>query len=213
MPKKTFFNLPEEKRRNIIDIALEEFAANGYSKTSINSIVSRADIAKGSVYQYFNDKKDFYLYLVKYVKDLYVEHRLSEVGDIYSQPMRISLKRIILFFRIFIDRYPNEVRFYFALVGDTSIPFDEDIARIMTDPSLKYVRDIIETGKARGELRRDIDENLLAFELVALITSFQQISVNPAMAGLYGMINDDIEGLSLCADRLLDLIFDGISVS
>ncbi len=211
MPKKTFFNLSDEKRRNIIDIALDEFATNGYSKTSINAIVSRADIAKGSVYQYFNDKKDFYLFLVKYVKELYVEHRSKDIGDIHAQSMRVSLKKTIMFFRRFLDNYPNEVRFYFALVGDSSIPFYEEISKIITDPSIRYVRDIISSAKANGELREDIDENMLSFALVALITSFQQASVSESTGAFYGMRADSIGSLSKNADKLIDLVFDGIS--
>ena len=37
MPKQTFFNLTEEKRRQIIDIAIDEFADNDYAKASISA--------------------------------------------------------------------------------------------------------------------------------------------------------------------------------
>ncbi len=213
MPRKTFFNLQEAKRKKIIDVALKEFATNGYAKTSINSIVTRVDIAKGSIYQYFEDKKDFYLYLVRYVKDLYVTHRAVDVGDISSQPLRTSLKRIILFFRSFLDNYPREVRFYFALVGDTSIPFDDEISKIMTDPSVNYVRDLISIAKINDELREDIDEDMLAFELVVLITSFQQASVEPSVGRFYGIESDDLSSLSGNADALIDLILKGVEKS
>ena len=61
MPYETFFNLPEEKRQTIFDILLEEFAENDYNSVSISRIVNRAGIAKGSFYQYFEDKKDLFL--------------------------------------------------------------------------------------------------------------------------------------------------------
>ncbi|HEX6034070.1 MAG TPA: TetR/AcrR family transcriptional regulator [Anaerolineales bacterium] len=64
MPRQTFLNLPEEKRRAFIDIALEEFANNDYNTASISKIVEKAGIAKGSVYQYFEDKQDLFLYLL-----------------------------------------------------------------------------------------------------------------------------------------------------
>jgi AcrR family transcriptional regulator len=65
MPKTTFFNLPEEKRRLILDLAIEEFAERDYKSASISNIVARAGIAKGSLYQYFEDKHDLYLYLIE----------------------------------------------------------------------------------------------------------------------------------------------------
>ena len=64
MPKQTFLNLPEEKRKAFLKIALEEFANNDYNTASISKIVEKAGIAKGSVYQYFEDKQDLFLYLL-----------------------------------------------------------------------------------------------------------------------------------------------------
>ena len=64
MPKQTFLNLPEEKRRSFIAIALEEFANNDYNTASVSKIVEKAGIAKGSLYQYFEDKQDLFMYLL-----------------------------------------------------------------------------------------------------------------------------------------------------
>ena len=66
MPKQTFLNLPEEKRKAFLEIALEEFANHDYNTASVSKIVERAGIAKGSVYQYFEDKQDLFLYLLDY---------------------------------------------------------------------------------------------------------------------------------------------------
>ncbi len=64
MPKQTFLNLPAEKRKAFIEIALDEFANNDYNTASVSKIVEKAGIAKGSVYQYFADKQDLFLYLL-----------------------------------------------------------------------------------------------------------------------------------------------------
>ena len=64
MPKQTFLNLSEEKRKAFTEIALEEFANNDYNTASVSKIVEKAGIAKGSVYQYFEDKQDLFLYLL-----------------------------------------------------------------------------------------------------------------------------------------------------
>ncbi len=62
MPSQTFFNLPKEKRDTLIKIALNEFSANEYNSASVSRIVKETGIAKGSFYQYFQDKKDLYLF-------------------------------------------------------------------------------------------------------------------------------------------------------
>ncbi|HMQ60429.1 MAG TPA: TetR/AcrR family transcriptional regulator [Flavilitoribacter sp.] len=66
MPKETFHNLPEEKKSQFINTALEEFAGNNFDTASITRIVKNLGIAKGSVYQYFEDKLDLWLYLKEY---------------------------------------------------------------------------------------------------------------------------------------------------
>jgi len=64
MPKQTFFNLPEEKRRIITNAAIDEFADYGFEVSSINRIVANSGISKGSFYQYFEDKMDVFKYLM-----------------------------------------------------------------------------------------------------------------------------------------------------
>ena len=64
MPKQTFLNLPEEKRRIIVDAATEEFAEYGLENASTNRIVANSGISKGSFYQYFEDKRDVFMYLL-----------------------------------------------------------------------------------------------------------------------------------------------------
>ena len=64
VPKQTFLNLPEEKRVNIVNAAIEEFAQYGLENASTNRIVANSGIAKGSFYQYFEDKQDVFMYLL-----------------------------------------------------------------------------------------------------------------------------------------------------
>ena len=64
MPKQTFFNLPSDKRETIINAAVDEFAEYGLENASTNRIVKNSGIAKGSFYQYFEDKQDVFMYLL-----------------------------------------------------------------------------------------------------------------------------------------------------
>ncbi|MBI1792846.1 MAG: TetR/AcrR family transcriptional regulator [Chloroflexi bacterium] len=68
MPKQTFLNLPEEKRETIINAAVEEFAQYGLENASTNRIVKNSGIAKGSFYQYFEDKQDVFMYLLSTIE-------------------------------------------------------------------------------------------------------------------------------------------------
>jgi AcrR family transcriptional regulator len=68
MPKQTFFNLPLEKRNTILNAAVEEFADYGLENASTNRIVKNSGIAKGSFYQYFEDKQDVFMYLLSVIE-------------------------------------------------------------------------------------------------------------------------------------------------
>jgi AcrR family transcriptional regulator len=49
---------PDERRNQILDCALEVFARKGFHEASIADICSPARIARGTLYQYFKDKRD-----------------------------------------------------------------------------------------------------------------------------------------------------------
>ncbi len=59
-------HLIPDKQERIINAALAEFARNGYERASTNEIVKEAGISKGSLFVYFNNKKELYLFLLDY---------------------------------------------------------------------------------------------------------------------------------------------------
>ncbi|MDO4975842.1 MAG: TetR/AcrR family transcriptional regulator [Eubacteriales bacterium] len=87
MPKDTFYRLPDEKRERILNAAKNEFFRVPYGQASINQIIKNADIPRGSFYQYFEDKKDIFLYVLSEQHDTIVSavfEKLSRVnGDIF----------------------------------------------------------------------------------------------------------------------------------
>lgn len=65
MCTETFLRLPEEKRNRFLEAAWEEFTSVPFEEASINKIVRRARIPRGSFYQYFSDKEDLFFYIQK----------------------------------------------------------------------------------------------------------------------------------------------------
>ena len=88
MPSETFLRLPEEKRTRFLNAAWEEFTAVRFADASINQIIKRAGIPRGSFYQYFLDKDDLLLYLLEevrsYVKEEYRQVLRANGGDIFQ---------------------------------------------------------------------------------------------------------------------------------
>jgi len=65
MPKDLFFTLSPEKQSKIINAGIDEFSKEVYQEASINQIVKKSEISRGSFYQYFDDKDDLYFYILE----------------------------------------------------------------------------------------------------------------------------------------------------
>lgn len=73
MSTETFLRLPEEKRNRVLDAAWAEFSRVRYADVSINKIILKARIPRGSFYQYFADKEDLFTYLVDGIQEELME--------------------------------------------------------------------------------------------------------------------------------------------
>ena len=93
MIKRTFYNLPPEKREKIIDVTRKEFRKGSKKKITINSVIKNAGISRGSFYQYFDDKLDLVELMAddmmnkmsEYIKEQLVLYN----GDIFEIPLVI----------------------------------------------------------------------------------------------------------------------------
>ena len=63
MPTVTWARVDPARRAAVVEAAEAEFGAHGFSRGSLNVIAKRAGVAKGSLFQYFADKRDLYAYI------------------------------------------------------------------------------------------------------------------------------------------------------
>lgn len=130
MPRETFFKLPAAKRQRIVETAIEEFAAHTYYRASLSRIVERAAIAKGSMYQYFTDKFDLYIYILGLAgeaKLTAVRAALAELGprpDFFAM-LRASLQGAAELAR----RHPRLA----AVAANLMLETDSDLRRRVMD--------------------------------------------------------------------------------
>lgn len=91
MCTETFLRLPAEKRNRFLDAAWEEFTVVPYAEVSINKIIRRAGIPRGSFYQYFTDKSDLFSYLLTDVRlravQLFEDMLDHARGDLFAVQM------------------------------------------------------------------------------------------------------------------------------
>lgn len=177
--KRTFLNLPEEKQRRVLETALEEFSEKGYQGASINLIVSKLGIAKGSIYQYFTDKKSLFLYIFDHAVDL-VRKRLKQVKqETKEAPTFERIGRSLLAGVNFIEDHPFIYKGYLKMMFEREIPFREELLQKIRLFSSEYLTSLLKEGRERGEVRKDIDLETMVFLLDAVMDRFLQAHVVP----------------------------------
>lgn len=93
MIKQTYYNLSDEKKQRIINAVMNEIDGKSYDEISINKIVKRAEISRGSFYQYFDDKKDLMeLIMQDFIED-FRSHCIGFMkdsnGDVFASALGI----------------------------------------------------------------------------------------------------------------------------
>lgn len=160
MPKQTFFNLPEEKRERIIEAALEEFSDNDYQSVSISRLVQAAEIAKGSFYQYFQDKADLYHYLLTLMSEK--KQELLRVAPPDPEMSIFAYLRWLAQASVAFElKNPRLSRIGYMALRDAGLP--QTLLADARTQSHAYFRQLVEQGQAQGDIAAAIDIDLAAF--------------------------------------------------
>lgn len=171
MPKDTFLNLPEAKRQAIIEAAVDEFAANAYEQASVNRIVANAGIAKGSFYQYFEDKKDLFFYLTS----LIAEDKINYLSPVLSNPAGHDFYTLMheLFLsgaKFALDR-PRYAAIANRFLAEKDGPVFRELQAESRPLSFAVFEPLIRQAIARGEIRHGIDVTILNYIITSLSVS------------------------------------------
>ena len=172
--KTTFSNLPSEKQERVLDAAIDEFSRWGYEKASINRMVGRLGIAKGSIFQYFGSKKNLYFHIFEYAVGLVRRSLKGVKTETEGEDFFIRLSKSLRAGVYFIQRYPRIYQIYLKMLFQEDFPFRADLLRTIRIFSMDYLRPIVEEGMKRGELRHSLDPEVAAFFLDAMLDRFLQ---------------------------------------
>jgi AcrR family transcriptional regulator len=157
MPKDTFHNLPEEKRQLIEDVSVQEFAYFGYDNAAINRIVEKCNIAKGSFYQYFEDKKDLFLHLLA----RNAEKKLEYISPVLKNPERHDFFTLIKESYIsglkFASDNPNVARLGNWLLNNNNHPVFKELIDKSMPKAIDFYSELLKKAVINGEIRKDID--------------------------------------------------------
>lgn len=187
MPKPTFFNLPAQKRERIIEAAIDEFATHPFHQARVTVIAEQAGIAMGSFYQYFEDKKDLY----KYLMELLAEKKLSYINnDIVKNKDKYD------FFQLLREAYLSG--FYFAKENPRLVPIgmmlanDKELYREIygerEDRNAEFFLQLLEYGKEQGAIDPAIDLKIMAKMLMGMTFSLTDFIIQDGKVDFYDMV-------------------------
>ncbi|USG63053.1 TetR/AcrR family transcriptional regulator [Sneathiella marina] len=155
----------EEKRNRLLEAARKLFVSKGYHETRPQDIAREADVAHGTFYSHYTDKREIFLAFASSAQEdlhAFVQSKIPDVKS-FEEYIRYSLTAI----QEFAEQNPGLLR---SAMVDTKV-FDP------TDSTSKEVRSKFASGFIirlknacdTGELYDDVDPDLIGHAMVGLI--------------------------------------------
>ncbi|GAD87336.1 TetR/AcrR family transcriptional regulator [Nocardia asteroides NBRC 15531] len=204
MPTGTWDRLVPERRAAVVAAAETEFAARGFSGASMNTICREAGVSKGSLFQYFTDKADMYVYL----------------AEQSSERIRSSMEAVVLrldwdadFFAALESLLDSWVRYFYdhplerAMTAAANLepdPVARTAVREAVDKHyLAVLRPLIGQAVDTGALRPDAEIDVL---LALLLLMLPHLALAPHVEGLdplLGLAEGDADHAAETARRVV----------
>jgi AcrR family transcriptional regulator len=188
VPTNTWTNLDPGRRERILEAAMAEFGRHGYSGGNLGVIAREAGVAKGSLFQYFENKFDLFAHVTEQVSLRVYTH---------MAPWLTGLDPHRSFFEFLTDAVESWVD-YFAthplergVTAATTLEVDPVVRAavrgVVHRIYLEGLRPLLEQARARGELHPDIDLDACLSLLVLLFPHLAVAPFEPALDPLlYG---------------------------
>ena len=177
----------EKKQRNkqaIVEAAISLFSEQGYENTSIEQIARAAGVGKGTVYSYFQTKKDLLKGFCEYeLEKIHLElvKRSNQDASILEQMLTIYMTEF--------HHVTQNREFGRLYMRESIFPKDADVQDDM-ETDEKYFQmlfPILQKGQERGELRKDV-------ELLYITAHFYSLYIMIISAWYTGRIaTDEVE--------------------
>lgn len=155
MPKPTFLRLPAERRERVMNEAIAEFAERSFVEASLSRIARRSNVAKGSFYQYFENKLDLYRYLLE---EEAPRRKREFVGTIdFEGDFWEGFEAFIERGMAFLVEHPGLARLAAAAADPTALPEVRGLHLAICDAASSELRALLEHGARSGAIPREVD--------------------------------------------------------
>ena len=197
-----FTQLTDSKQKSIIDASVYEFANNGFKNASVNKIVEKAGISKGSLFNYFKSKNllfdHIYQIALREVKTYLAKVRDESENDNFFT----RFNKIINSGVAFINKHPRLARIYFRLLNSDDSPYGKVIIQKLHSEAIRYLTNIVETGIERNELRSELNPTTVAFLMESTLNRILQVHYLEIFDTKSDLANTDIDWINEIVDTL-----------
>jgi AcrR family transcriptional regulator len=174
---------PEGVKRNIIDIAAEEFALNGLAGARIDEIAARTRTSKRMIYYYFGDKEGLYLAALE---DAYRVVREGEAKlDVEGLAPVEALKKLVEFTFDHHHRHQNFIRMVMIEnIHHAEFLERSKLIRQLNVSAIDTMERVYRRGVADGSFRKGLDPIELHWQVSALC--FFNVSNRATFSAIFG---------------------------
>lgn len=160
----------EDRKAAILMYSKQLFSEHGYHKTQISDIIKLAKIARGTLYQYFENKDDIFITLLenyfKSWKRIQFRHD-SKIDYLNITPYNFLKHRIQTALQFFADDY--ELCNIVLRMGVGLHDSIEDVIRRLERDIITIIKDEIRFGKKTKAISENLDTELAANLLVGAV--------------------------------------------
>ena len=144
----------QKTKKAILEAAISLFSENGYENTSIENIAKIAGIGKGTVYGYFQTKKE----ILKGFCEYELEKIHMKLVSSSNQDAPILEQMLTIYMTEFYHVTLNK-EFGRLYMRESIFPSDSDSQdnQDIDDKYFQILFPILEKGQERGELRKDVE--------------------------------------------------------
>lgn len=116
----------EQRRAQLIDIALDIFARNGYAQTTMDEVAHHAAVSKPVLYQHFENKRDLYFTLIDVELDALREAITSRMESVDTESYNADAQQVYqAVYGVF--EFASDPRGLYRLILDTSMDNPDEL--------------------------------------------------------------------------------------
>ncbi|MDR2167408.1 MAG: TetR/AcrR family transcriptional regulator [Clostridiales bacterium] len=206
MPSQTFLRLRDEKQEIIIRAAIGEFTENGFMRARVEDIAKRAGIAKGSIFQYFENKGELFNYCAAWGLEIIMKKLDGRMNIADMDIFDLFRDAEAVFATLQEEREISA--FMMIAAGEPSLP--AELTHAMYEVGYDYIRQLVQNGKKRGTIRRDIDEELIMEFFSAITNHFDRRWLHLYTGMVDGLDPESEKALNAEITQLHELLTSGL---